>query len=759
MILNLTLLKHPLSSLVGGGALISFRIVREFVLDNLKTQMLLEVKNGAYEIDNWLSERRTEIETLANSPLVQGMNWDQVGPYLKSEQRRIGEYSVLTLVNPDGSYFNTQFDLTTFNVSDRQWFQQGIVGEPSVTDPLVARSLGISIVNVAVPVMRGVNTSPVGVLSGAISTDTVTQVVSAIPTQPDSYAFALNSEGAAIVHPNPDYVSNTDAPAPSLTRADTDDLAAIATQMTAQQEGVQAARLDNRDYFVAYTPLEQAGWSIALAIPRQTIESKLYPLYVLAGVVGGLLLLAMGGAWQQLNLLEETRERAAQEALKNRITTRIRETLDLSLVLQTAMTDLGQHLQFDQVLFAWFSPTSQSLNIAQTYPASSLLTLSPFRPKSSEPLPALLAYGRALRLYSAETVLNLDANTYRAIAISRNPDCVGYLIGVCHRGISLDQQAMLQSVSDQLAIALKQADLYQQTQHQVALLNDTLHSLKAAQLHLVQSEKMSSLGQMVAGIAHEINNPVNFIHGNITHANSYVTELLDLIHLYQAEIPNPSSGVHQKAAEIDLEFVQQDLPKLLSSIQLGAQRIRDIVESLRTFSRLDEAEVKAVNLHDGIDSTLLILQSSLKATATKADITVARCYGKLPLVECYAGQLNQVFMNVLSNAIDALRQAQAANPSHSALLTITTALTSPDWVTIRIADNGIGIAEETLPRIFDPFFTTKPVGNGTGMGLAISYQIVTERHGGRLTCHSIQGQGTEVVIEIPVVQADVEDPA
>jgi signal transduction histidine kinase len=748
-----------LSSVVGGSALISFRIVRAFVLDNLKTQMLLEVEHGAHEIDNWLSERRTELETLANSPLVRGMDWDQAGPYLKSEQQRIGEYSVITLVNPDGSYFNTQFDLTAFNVSDRQWFQQGIVGEPSVTDPLVARSLGIPIVNVTAPVTRGADTRPVGVLTGAISTDTVTQVVSAIPTQPNSYAFALNSEGAAIVHPNPEYVGNTDAPAPSLTRTDNGDLAAIATQMTAQQAGVQAARLDGRNYFVAYIPLKQADWSIALAIPRENIESKLYPLYLLAGVVGGLLLLAMGGAWQQLNLLEETRERAAQEALKNRITSRIRETLDLSLVLQTALTDLGQHLQFDQVLFAWFSPTSQALDIAQTYPASSLLTLSPFRPKVSEPLPALLAYGRALRLYSAETVLKLEANTYRAIAISRNTDCVGYLIGVCHRGVNADQQAMLQSVSDQLAIAIKQADLYQQTQHQVALLNDTLHSLKAAQLHLVQSEKMSSLGQMVAGIAHEINNPVNFIHGNITHADEYVTELLDLIHLYQAEIPNPSDRVHQKAAEVDLEFVQRDLPKLLSSIHLGAQRIREIVESLRNFSRLDEADVKVVNLHEGIDSTLLILQSSLKATATQADITVARCYGKLPLVECYAGQLNQVFMNVLSNAIDALRQAQAANPSHSALLTITTTLTSPDWVAIRITDNGIGIAEDTLSRIFDPFFTTKPVGNGTGMGLAISYQIVTERHGGRLTCHSTPGQGTDVVIEIPVVQADVAEPS
>ncbi|MBM0742557.1 HAMP domain-containing histidine kinase [Phormidium sp. CLA17] len=295
---------------------------------------------------------------------------------------------------------------------------------------------------------------------------------------------------------------------------------------------------------------------------------------------------------------------------------------------------------------------------------------------------------------------------------------------------------------------------------------------------------MSSLGQLVAGIAHEINNPVNFIHGNIIHANQYAQELLNLLQLYQSHMPHPPTAIEDLVEAIDMDFVSEDFPKLLESMQVGTERIREIVQSLRIFSRLDEAGVKGVDIHEGIDSTLMILQSRLKSKSTQREIQVVKKYGSLPTVECYAGQLNQVFMNLLSNAIDALEERLEDNrheafgdrsvelrsdergyglkennllptpDSHLPTIYIHTELANDHHIKIRIADNGAGISKAVQSRIFDPFFTTKSVGKGTGMGLAISYQIVTEQHNGRLNCTSTPGQGTEFVIEIPIQQAE-----
>lgn len=301
---------------------------------------------------------------------------------------------------------------------------------------------------------------------------------------------------------------------------------------------------------------------------------------------------------------------------------------------------------------------------------------------------------------------------------------------------------------------------------QAQQLQKTLRELQHAQAHLVQTEKMSSLGQMVAGIAHEINNPVNFIHGNIPPAERYIEDLLLLLNLYQRHYPLPSSEIENMIAAIDLEFLRQDLPCLLQSLQLGADRIRQIVLSLRNFSRLDEAEKKPVDLHDGIDSTLLILQSRLKGKSHGKSqglaIQVVKKYGILPPVECYAGQLNQVFMNILSNAIEALEDATATSVCDSPTITITTSLEqstdninkdnidSPTAVLVRICDNGAGIRESVLEHLFEPFFTTKPIGKGTGLGLYISYQIVVDKHHGSLKCISALTQGTEFQIRIPL---------
>ncbi|WP_448603618.1 sensor histidine kinase [Thermoleptolyngbya sp.] len=280
-------------------------------------------------------------------------------------------------------------------------------------------------------------------------------------------------------------------------------------------------------------------------------------------------------------------------------------------------------------------------------------------------------------------------------------------------------------------------------------LTEALQELKQAQVQLIQSEKMSSLGQMVAGIAHEINNPINFIYGNLDYATKYAQDLLSLVALYQQEYPHLSPNIQQKIESIDLEFLQDDFPKILESMRMGTQRIRQIVLSLRNFSRLDEASKKPADLHEGIDSTLLILNNRLKQ-----GIEVIKQYGELPLVECHPAQINQVFMNLLSNSIDALLES---NQNHSKRITIRTERVGHDRVCIAIADNGPGIPASIQDKLFDPFFTTKPVGQGTGLGLSICYDIVKKHQGeiriqrdSRSDPYGNRPQGAEFQVFLPI---------
>ncbi len=282
-------------------------------------------------------------------------------------------------------------------------------------------------------------------------------------------------------------------------------------------------------------------------------------------------------------------------------------------------------------------------------------------------------------------------------------------------------------------------------------IKETLKKLQDTQIQLIHTEKMSGLGQLVGGVAHEINNPVTFIDGNIVFAKQYVQDLLYLLKLYQKHFPNPPIEIQDEIQVIDFDFLKEDIFKIHQSMEVGTGRIRDIVLSLRNFSRLDEADFKKVDIHQGIDSTLMILQNRLKLKADSGEIAIIKEYNRLPLVECYPSQLNQALMNILANAIDAIETEIAnKNPSLKPQIRITTELSDNNRVVIRIADNGCGMTEEVHSKIFDPFFTTKPVGDGTGLGLSITYKIIISKHNGKLSCNSELGKGTEFIIEIPV---------
>ncbi len=371
--------------------------------------------------------------------------------------------------------------------------------------------------------------------------------------------------------------------------------------------------------------------------------------------------------------------------------------------------------------------------------------------------------------YDFGKVLNADQNSFEIVELNdgRTLECYSQPQNILDSCVG--RVWSLRDITERLAAEAIIRASEEKHRLQAQKLEQALQELKSTQSQLIQAEKMSGLGQLVAGIAHEINNPVNFIYGNLSYADTYTSELLSLIEIYRTHYPEPVEPVQIKLEEIDIDFLANDFVKLVGSIRLGAERIQQIVQSLNKFSRSDEAGCKYVDIHEGIDSTLMILQSRIKATPSRPEILIKKNYANLPEVECYAGQLNQVFMNLLTNAIDALEEDAQANGNWeivndkprwirkddkvSQILIQTEVITdSQDRLIVKISDNGKGIPDELRNRLFDLFFTTKPVGKGTGLGLSIAYQIITENHGGKLSFSSEVGKGTEFTIEIPLQQ-------
>ncbi len=491
---------------------------------------------------------------------------------------------------------------------------------------------------------------------------------------------------------------------------------------------------------------------------------------------------------ERLNAQRELMNR--REAVLFRLASQVRSSLDLDTILNTAVQEIRRILQIDRCNFLWCWPDPNGAPTPVGHPTPLLAITHEARQSDLASLLGDCAPEHAIAL--ADSLLELEIlkidNIQQELSISealrsqlldrgltsflllplatRSGQIGAIICGhTAHaRPWSESDIELLQAVADQLAIAIDQAELYAQTrasafaaQAQANQISETLKTLQQAQAKLVQSEKMSSLGQLVAGIAHEINNPVNFISGNVEYAQDYFHDLIELIELYQTHYPDPVEDITHFADEIDLEFLLQDLDKMLSSMKVGTERIQKIVLSLRNFSRLDEAELKPVDIHEGLENTLMILHNRLKSKGEQSGIEVMTSFGELPKIECYAGPLNQVFMNLLSNAIDALEEQP--EPRQIWITTETDTVISStgdaasetmDVVRIRIRDNGQGIPPEHKDHLFDPFFTTKPVGKGTGLGLSISYQIIVERHSGTLTCVSEPGQGAEFIIEIPI---------
>ncbi|MEH2424129.1 MAG: GAF domain-containing protein [Nostoc sp.] len=548
-------------------------------------------------------------------------------------------------------------------------------------------------------------------------------------------------------------------------------------------QGKQAGKYARNEVFVPISQGEKL-WGLLVAYqnsqPRYWQDEEIN-LLAQVGV-------QLGVALQQAESLKQmqvqaqklaqaaARERKAAEREKALAATveKIRQSLDIDTIFATSTEEVRRLLEVDRVTIYRFRAdwsgefVAESLaqnwtSVREIVPAMSTTGVAASDNYLQKNQVGDFANGKTLvikDIYSSDYCIPyialielMGARAYMIVPIFQGEKLWGLLAAyqnIKPRDWQEDEVDLLMQIGTQLGVGLQQAELLEQTQRQKEELTQTLKELQHTQSQLIQSEKMAGLGQLVAGVSHEINNPISFIYGNITYVTEHAENLFKILHLYQKQYPKATGEIQKQAAALDLDFISDDLPKILTSMKIGADRISQLVLSLRSFSRLDETGMKPVDLHEGIDSTLLILQHRLQSQINSFAIEVVKQYGELPPLVCYAAQINQVFMNILNNAIDALENSATSgkiidNPK----ILIRTEVIEGNIILIWIADNGCGISENMRSRIFEPFFTTKQPGQGTGLGLSISYQIIVEKHGGNIKCVSEPGNGSEFCIQIP----------
>ncbi len=479
-------------------------------------------------------------------------------------------------------------------------------------------------------------------------------------------------------------------------------------------------------------------------------------------------------ATQQQLLASQAREKL----LKRRLASQIRHSLDLETVVRIAVEEIRNLLNVDRCQFIWCYQSKDYISYKLAFRATqSKMATSSCIIDNIEVVKILgakiiqadylclanVAQDSQLEANVRQQLQNLNLKALWAAPVHTRSGQVGIITcEQCHqpRKWAEHEIELLESVVDQLAIAIEQAQLYKKSQiaaaaaqAQAQKLQQTLEELQQTQAQLIQTEKMSTLGQLVAGIAHEMNNPASFICGNLNYAKEYTNDLLKLLSLYQKHYPQPDPEIKHCAQAVELDFLQSDLPKIIRSMEVGSNRIHHLVMSLRNYSRRDCTHMQAVDLHEGIESTLLILNNRLKPHGSFPGIEIIRDYGNLPPVECYPAEISQVFTNILGNAVDAIEELSVRNrENHSNIprICIHTEAAGEETVRIKIVDNGPGIEPGVIKQLFEPFFTTKPIGKGTGLGLSISHQIVVEKHKGKLECFSQPEEGTTFLIELPV---------
>ncbi len=548
-----------------------------------------------------------------------------------------------------------------------------------------------------------------------------------------------------------------------------------------QSEWLQDISLEPDEVFIRNKIAAEAGLKAGFGVPI-LVEKKVVAILIFFNKISlpsqprlielmKALATQLGSILQRQLAEERLKQQFQKEQLLNQLTQSIRCSLKLNTIFSTAAREIAISLGVDRVAIAKYLPEKQLwINISEYYDSTQLeTTLGLEISDENNEISDRLKQSEIIKIDDTNTcsheikqrLTRLSPGAWLFVPLKLDSQIWGSICVVKENRSyywQVFEVELLCAVADSIAIAIKQAQIYQEIQSYAQQLEATLTELKNTQSQLIQKAKMASLGQLVAGVAHEINNPVNFIYGNTTVAMDYARDLLHLVALYRKNYPQPTTDICQKLDNIDLDFIADDYPKLLKSMKEGASRISKIVLSLRNFSRLDEKEYKSVDIHEGIDNTLLILQHRLNGSNNGNEIEVIKDYSQLPKIQCYASQLNQVFLNLITNAIDAIDAIDTVETQSSPRqITISTKmdisespLATSNTIVILFGDNGCGMSEKVRDKIFDPFFTTKPVGSGIGLGLAICHNIVVEKHRGQISCVSTLDRGTEFMVQIPV---------